>query len=461
MIRLALVALLLAGPAAAQTLSSPTYGTVTLGSDPANANQATRKSYLDARINLALPSIPACSLAMGTGAAGAVQALALDATVFTCSGGTLTLKTVTPTLYSGATASFSGIQGPDGTYLPLATLVAYLSSQGATVPGQVTGLTAGTITSTSVALSWTAPSGTPTGYSVCATPAGGTQACTSTGSTATSYTLAGLASSKAHTITVAGVNGAGTGAASASISATTLTAASYGTTYTATQSANSGTVNTAYNVLLNPGTGGWNGNAVSLAVSGAPAPATQTPTAGSATALTFAITPSAAGTVTATPSVSGMTPTPTTLTYTATAAAAYTLRSGGAGGAWPTSLTVPASPGYVSINAGIVLATSGGSATTIAGRIALGTSSSLAPVSGASGGDYGVSGSDSSDASYYGDQNGYPGQGSAGFYAWRNGRSGGATVTRYPWLIPTNGSIAPIVMTNTDGTPFAITLTFP
>ena len=87
-----------------------------------------------------------------------------------------------------------------------------------TVPGAPTGLTAGTITSNSIALSWTAPSSNGgssiTDYLVSFTP--------SVGSASTSYTLFELNPGTTYTITVSAVNGVGTGYASSSITETTF-----------------------------------------------------------------------------------------------------------------------------------------------------------------------------------------------------------------------------------------------
>ncbi|MGZ4493439.1 MAG: fibronectin type III domain-containing protein [Nocardioides sp.] len=74
-----------------------------------------------------------------------------------------------------------------------------------------------------LALTWTAPAANGsaiTGYEVTSTPAGGTPTTVSTGSTATSYTLSGLTNGTAYTVTVAAVNGVGTGPDSAAVTAT-------------------------------------------------------------------------------------------------------------------------------------------------------------------------------------------------------------------------------------------------
>ena len=82
-------------------------------------------------------------------------------------------------------------------------------------PGAPTGLTVTGATQSSVSLSWTAPSGTVTGYTVFQN---GTQATTTTG---TSVTITGLAASTTYSFTVAASNSSGTGPQSAAVSATT------------------------------------------------------------------------------------------------------------------------------------------------------------------------------------------------------------------------------------------------
>src|ERR1700733_2098361 len=82
-------------------------------------------------------------------------------------------------------------------------------------PGAPTGLTVTGTTSSSVSLSWTAPSGTVTGYDV---DENGSQVTTATG---TSATVTGLAASTSYSFTVAAYNSAGTSPQSSQVSATT------------------------------------------------------------------------------------------------------------------------------------------------------------------------------------------------------------------------------------------------
>jgi chitinase len=82
-------------------------------------------------------------------------------------------------------------------------------------PAAPTGLTVTGTTSSSVSLSWTAPSGTVTGYYVFEN---GTQVASVTG---TSDTVTGLAASTTYTFTVAAYNSVGSSAQSAQVSGTT------------------------------------------------------------------------------------------------------------------------------------------------------------------------------------------------------------------------------------------------
>jgi chitinase len=86
---------------------------------------------------------------------------------------------------------------------------------GGTAPTAPAGLTVTGTTSSSVSLSWTAPSGTVTGYYVFEN---GSQVASITG---TSDTVTGLASSTTYTFTVAAYNGAGQSPQSSQVSATT------------------------------------------------------------------------------------------------------------------------------------------------------------------------------------------------------------------------------------------------
>jgi len=86
---------------------------------------------------------------------------------------------------------------------------------GGTAPAAPTGLTATGITASSVSLSWTAPSGTVTGYNVYENS---TEVTTVTG---TSTTVSGLSASTTYTFTVAAYNSVGVSSQSSSVQATT------------------------------------------------------------------------------------------------------------------------------------------------------------------------------------------------------------------------------------------------
>ena len=86
---------------------------------------------------------------------------------------------------------------------------------GGTPPGAPTGLTVTGTTSSSVSLSWTAPSGTVTGYNVYEN---GTKAMSVT---ATSASVTGLAASTTYSFAVTATNSVGESAKSGSVSATT------------------------------------------------------------------------------------------------------------------------------------------------------------------------------------------------------------------------------------------------
>jgi hypothetical protein len=86
---------------------------------------------------------------------------------------------------------------------------------GTTAPVAPTGLTAAGVTSSSVSLSWSAPSGTVSGYYVYQN---GTRATSVTG---TSATISGLAASTSYTFSVSAFNAAGEGPQSGQVQATT------------------------------------------------------------------------------------------------------------------------------------------------------------------------------------------------------------------------------------------------
>lgn len=92
------------------------------------------------------------------------------------------------------------------------------------VPGVPTGLTLTQATAVSLAVSWTASSGSPTSYSVQYTPLnGGSQ--TVTGITATTYTITGLPPNTPVAWTVSATNGSGTSAYASVVTSNTQIAA--------------------------------------------------------------------------------------------------------------------------------------------------------------------------------------------------------------------------------------------
>lgn len=95
----------------------------------------------------------------------------------------------------------------------------------ATVPSQVTGLTVGTITSSSIAVSWTAPSNggaAITDYIVQTSPDNSTWTTFADGTSTTTNTIVtGIPASTLRYIRVAAINSVGTGTYSTSVSATT------------------------------------------------------------------------------------------------------------------------------------------------------------------------------------------------------------------------------------------------
>jgi chitinase len=96
------------------------------------------------------------------------------------------------------------------------------SGGGTTAPAAPSGLAVTGTTSSSVSLSWTAPSGTVTGYYVAED---GSQVATVTGTT---DTVTGLSASTSYTFTVSAYNSGGQSAASNSVSATTAASSSGG-----------------------------------------------------------------------------------------------------------------------------------------------------------------------------------------------------------------------------------------
>ena len=130
-------------------------------------------------------------------------------------GTTATVTGLTPSTTYTITVAAIGSGGSPG---PQSSSVQ--ATTGTLPPGAPTGLTVTSTTDSSVSLSWTAPSGTVTGYYVYEN-GGSTSVATST---STSATVTGLSASTNYTFTVAAYNSGGTGTQSSSVPATTAPA---------------------------------------------------------------------------------------------------------------------------------------------------------------------------------------------------------------------------------------------
>lgn len=121
-------------------------------------------------------------------------------------------------------------------------------------PDPVTSLTAGTVTSTTVPLTWTAPVATDVSkYEVAYSSDGGTNytiATSSLAAPATSYTVTGLTASTTYTIRVVAIDGAGNRSTSVTVLATTSTSSTPPSNVTGLTA---GTLNiTSFNVSWTP-----------------------------------------------------------------------------------------------------------------------------------------------------------------------------------------------------------------
>jgi chitodextrinase len=148
---------------------------------------------------------------MGTGGAFA-QIGTSDGTGFTATGLTANTAYEFEVIAQNATGN-----GPASNMVSVKTEIA--------LPDAPTGLTIGTVTPTSVALSWTAPAtgGPVSGYVVDDEASGGDFS-QSGGTTDTSMTVTGLTPSTAYTFEVFATNATGVGPASSAVTTTTSAA---------------------------------------------------------------------------------------------------------------------------------------------------------------------------------------------------------------------------------------------
>ena len=109
-----------------------------------------------------------------------------------------------------------------------------------TAPGTPTGLTAGSATSNSIALSWTAPAsgGSGASYNVQYQLQSGGSWTQISGISGTSYTVTGLASSTAYNFQVQAVNGGLTSSWTSTVVGTTIAPSNYDLTWTGTMNTN-------------------------------------------------------------------------------------------------------------------------------------------------------------------------------------------------------------------------------
>jgi chitodextrinase len=182
-------------------------------------------------------------------------------------GGTeLPSGAVTVTI-SGTTATVTGLSASTTyTFTVAAVNAGGTGTQSAAVsattgvPAAPAGLTVTATTSTAVSLSWTAPSGTVTGYDVYENGSSTPLASSAVTLSGTTATVTGLTASTAYTFTVAAYNAAGNSPQSSSVPATTgsgvpgapvlTVSGGGGTTATLTWTVPSGTV-TGYYVYVN------------------------------------------------------------------------------------------------------------------------------------------------------------------------------------------------------------------
>ena len=157
-----------------------------------------------------------------TGVSGTFSPSTLSVSGLDSAGFTFTPSTLGTATFSVAATVMAG-STPTPTSTPAPTPAPTLAA-----PGQVTGLTVGTPTSSSLPLTWTAPGtgGAVSAYTVEHRATGGTTWTTDTTSdTATVYVVAGLAAATGYDVRVTATNASGAGTPSAVASRTTAAAA--------------------------------------------------------------------------------------------------------------------------------------------------------------------------------------------------------------------------------------------
>jgi chitodextrinase len=230
-----LVPLLAAGPASAQTnlLANPGFETGTTAgwtcstldtvvSSPvhsgSHALQGAASNSDDAQCSQTVTVTPSTSYTLSGYFEGDyvyIGESVSGANTWTPSASTWQLLSTTFTTGASQTSATVYVHGWYGQGTYYADDLSLTGPGSVTIPGAPTGLTTTGVTSSSVSLSWTAPSGTVSGYYVYKNGAEATSV------TGTSATVAGLSASTGYTFSVAAFNSAGTGAQSSSISATT------------------------------------------------------------------------------------------------------------------------------------------------------------------------------------------------------------------------------------------------
>ena len=228
-------------------------------------------TQLDASIHNS--AILVCSAATTINPAFATQGSGFSCTIVNASPGAVTLGagfvTNTGTLsipvgqvgevstasYSGGSLNFVNVSAASGGSNP-------------TPPGAPSGLTAGSATSTTITLAWTAAStgGAPSSYAVEQSPDGSTWGAPQAAS-GTSYIATGLSPSTAYYFRVAGVNGAGTGSYTSAVGPTsTGAAASYAPGVPTALAAGTTTTSTIPVTWTAPAVDGTHGAATSYTV---------------------------------------------------------------------------------------------------------------------------------------------------------------------------------------------------